>query len=229
MNYYHFIRREIEPLLPPNPTRILEVGAGAGGTLKWLKARYPGAETTAVELNSELRDDLTRNVDVALIGPIEDVLPALKTYDLILLLDVLEHLTRLGWRASEALGASGPRRACYRFGAEYCTFERLAATAPDATFHLSGFRHPRSYASEVLRGEHGGKASQRCKFDSYRRSDVWNTRSAGEVDERAFLWWFAAPFGKAIHHAWSANRRSGFATTCSLEDREVKSVQSFAL
>ncbi|MCG2645407.1 MULTISPECIES: class I SAM-dependent methyltransferase [Bradyrhizobium] len=93
MNYYHFVRREIEPLLPPNPTRILEVGAGAGGTLKWLKAQNPGAETTAVELNSELREELTRNVDVALIGPIEEVLPALKTYDLILLLDVLEHLT----------------------------------------------------------------------------------------------------------------------------------------
>ena len=49
--YYHIVRREIESLLPKDPIRILEVGAGAGATLKWLKTLYPNAETTAVELN----------------------------------------------------------------------------------------------------------------------------------------------------------------------------------
>jgi 2-polyprenyl-3-methyl-5-hydroxy-6-metoxy-1,4-benzoquinol methylase len=92
MDYYHFVRHEIEPLLPNDATRILEVGAGAGATLRWLKGIYPKAETTAVELNPALLDELQRNVDVALIGPIEEKLVQLKTYDLILLLDVLEHL-----------------------------------------------------------------------------------------------------------------------------------------
>ncbi len=92
MDYYHFIRREIKPLLPKNPGRILEVGAGAGGTLKWLKTIYPVAETTAVELNSDLLDELKQNVDVAVIGRIDETFTELKTYDLILLLDVLEHL-----------------------------------------------------------------------------------------------------------------------------------------
>jgi 2-polyprenyl-3-methyl-5-hydroxy-6-metoxy-1,4-benzoquinol methylase len=92
MDYYHFVRREIKPLLPKSPNRILEVGAGAGATLKWLKTIYPKAETTAVELNPDLLDELEQNVDVAVIGQIDETLTELKTYDLILLLDVLEHL-----------------------------------------------------------------------------------------------------------------------------------------
>jgi 2-polyprenyl-3-methyl-5-hydroxy-6-metoxy-1,4-benzoquinol methylase len=92
MDYYHFVRREIKPLLPKSPNRILEVGAGAGATLKWLKTIYPKAETTAVELNPDLLDELKQNVDVVVIGKIDETFTELKTYDLILLLDVLEHL-----------------------------------------------------------------------------------------------------------------------------------------
>ncbi len=92
MGYYHFVRREVQPLLPKSPSRILEVGAGAGGTLKWLKALYPRAEMTAVEVNPDLLDELRRNADVVIIGPIDEVFSQLKTYDLILMLDVLEHL-----------------------------------------------------------------------------------------------------------------------------------------
>jgi 2-polyprenyl-3-methyl-5-hydroxy-6-metoxy-1,4-benzoquinol methylase len=92
MDYYHFVRREISPLLPKNPARILEVGAGAGATLMWLKTLCPHSETTAVELNPALSDELKLNADVVIIGPIEESFAKLKTYDLILLLDVLEHL-----------------------------------------------------------------------------------------------------------------------------------------
>ena len=92
MDYYHFVRREIEPLLPNTSSRILEVGAGAGATLKWLKERYPRAETTAVEINPALLDELKQNADVTIIGPIDETFSQLKCYDLILLLDVLEHL-----------------------------------------------------------------------------------------------------------------------------------------
>jgi 2-polyprenyl-3-methyl-5-hydroxy-6-metoxy-1,4-benzoquinol methylase len=92
MKYYHFVRREIEPLLPKDATRILDVGAGAGTTLQWVKTFFPKAETTGVELNPEMRGELGKNADVALIGDIDDCLFKLKTYNLILLLDVLEHL-----------------------------------------------------------------------------------------------------------------------------------------
>jgi 2-polyprenyl-3-methyl-5-hydroxy-6-metoxy-1,4-benzoquinol methylase len=92
MDYYHWVRREIEPLLPKQCTRILEVGAGGGATLKWLKTLYPKAETTAVEINPALSGELKLNADLAIIGPVNQTIAQLKTYDLILLLDVLEHL-----------------------------------------------------------------------------------------------------------------------------------------
>lgn len=92
MTYYHHVRREIEPLLPRKAHRILEVGAGSGNTLNWLKTIYPNAETTGVELNSEIKDELQRNADVAIIGNIDECTPRLDTFDLILLLDVLEHV-----------------------------------------------------------------------------------------------------------------------------------------
>jgi len=93
MDYYHWVRQEIKPLLPKNPSRVLEVGAGAGHTLKWIKELYPKTETTAVEINSALLQELRQNVDVPIIGPIDEALPQLKSYDLILFLDVLEHLS----------------------------------------------------------------------------------------------------------------------------------------
>lgn len=92
MDYYHLVRNEIEPLLPKAPARILEVGASSGATLKWLKTLNPNTETTAVELNPALRDELKQNADVVIVGPIDEKVSDLKTYDLILLLDVLEHL-----------------------------------------------------------------------------------------------------------------------------------------
>ena len=93
MDYYHWVRQEIKPLLPKSPSRVLEVGAGAGHTLKWIKELYPKTETTAVEINSALLQELRQNVDVPIIGPIDEALPQLKSYDLILFLDVLEHLS----------------------------------------------------------------------------------------------------------------------------------------
>jgi 2-polyprenyl-3-methyl-5-hydroxy-6-metoxy-1,4-benzoquinol methylase len=95
-DYYQHTRREIAPLLPATASRILEVGAGAGATLKWLKSIYPQAETTAVELNLKMRDELQKNADLILIGAIDETLPLLKSYDLILLLDVIEHLPDSG-------------------------------------------------------------------------------------------------------------------------------------
>jgi hypothetical protein len=38
MTYYHHVRREIECLLSKSASRILDVGAGAGATLSWLKS-----------------------------------------------------------------------------------------------------------------------------------------------------------------------------------------------
>ena len=81
------------PLLPKTAGSALEVGAASGATLNWLKTIFPDLETTGVELNDALLVELEKNTDHPLIGPIEDLFSQLKGYDIILLLDVLEHLT----------------------------------------------------------------------------------------------------------------------------------------
>lgn len=91
--YYHNIRSEIQPLIIGKPKKILEVGAGAGSTLQWLKSILPGVHTTGVEINEQLQPELCKNADVTFIGPIEEIMKDLDVYDLILCLDVLEHLT----------------------------------------------------------------------------------------------------------------------------------------
>ncbi len=91
MDYYEHTRTEIRPLLPIGAQRILEIGAGSGSTLKWLKTVYPNAETTAVEINGALENRLRENADIVIVGGIDQVGSKLKRYDLVLLLDVLEH------------------------------------------------------------------------------------------------------------------------------------------
>jgi 2-polyprenyl-3-methyl-5-hydroxy-6-metoxy-1,4-benzoquinol methylase len=90
--YFHHERREIRPLLPQTATNVLEIGAASGQTLRWIKMIYPGAVTTGVEINDAMATELGQNTDVAIIGSISECLPRLRKYDLILLLDVLEHL-----------------------------------------------------------------------------------------------------------------------------------------
>ena len=90
--YFHHVRREIAPLLPQSCSRILDIGAGAGHTLKWLKTIYPDAVTTGVEINTAVAEELRENADLVFIGDAEDALARIEPCDLILLLDVLEHL-----------------------------------------------------------------------------------------------------------------------------------------
>ena len=92
-NYYSRSRREIRSLLPSRASRILEVGPGAGFTLMWLKSIYPAATTCGVELNPALEADLQEHADVAIIGDIDHLISRVASkFDLILLLDVLEHV-----------------------------------------------------------------------------------------------------------------------------------------
>ena len=90
--YYQHVRSEIEPLLPDAAANILEVGCGAGPTLRWLKGKYPEARTTGVDGNAAIKDQLSTNADTALIADLDQPLVLSERYDLILALDVLEHL-----------------------------------------------------------------------------------------------------------------------------------------
>lgn len=94
--YFHWVRREIESLLPASATRILEIGCASGATLQWLKARWPEAETFGVEGYGDIEAELAANVDHCLIADLNEPLPDLGRFDLILALDVLEHLADPG-------------------------------------------------------------------------------------------------------------------------------------
>lgn len=108
--YYQHSRREIRSLLPKTASRILDIGAGGGYTLRWLKTIYPNATTTGIELNVNLRSQLELNADEVIFGNIDECMPQLETFDLILLLDVLEHVpdsTSTLQRISRLLSVNG--------------------------------------------------------------------------------------------------------------------------
>lgn len=93
--WYAGRRRIVESLLvsteTPTPARILEVGAGSGGNLPLL-ARF--GEVTALELDPEsLAIAQGRGIGKVMAGHLPDGMPAeLGKFDLICMLDVLEHL-----------------------------------------------------------------------------------------------------------------------------------------
>jgi trans-aconitate methyltransferase len=91
-DYFRNVRAEIEPLLPSEPKQILEVGCGMAGTLDWLKQRWPDARTVGVDGLEAARSEIAARADVAIIHDLNQPLPDLGKFDLILALDVLEHL-----------------------------------------------------------------------------------------------------------------------------------------
>jgi SAM-dependent methyltransferase len=91
-SYWRHVRSEIEPLLSGSPDRILEIGCGAGHTLAWLKQRWPKSETVGIDGWRDIQSDLERNADRAIIRDLDEPLPELGEFDLILALDILEHL-----------------------------------------------------------------------------------------------------------------------------------------
>ena len=91
-SYYSHARREIEPLLPERASRILEVGCSSGATLHWLRQRWPDAEAYGVDGYAPLAPVIRERAGHALIHDLEQPLPEVGRFDLILALDVLEHL-----------------------------------------------------------------------------------------------------------------------------------------
>jgi SAM-dependent methyltransferase len=90
--YHDFVRSEISQLLPKTASRILDVGCGIGATANWLKTKYPESWTIGFEGNASLLPVLSDNVDEPHIVDLNGPLPDVGVVDLVLLLDVLEHL-----------------------------------------------------------------------------------------------------------------------------------------
>ena len=92
--YYDHSRSEALDLLPVRPERILDIGCGRGGVTRELKRRYPGAQSIGLDLYLDpAHDYATLFDDFAQVDLERDPLPVeIGSFDLVLLLDVLEHL-----------------------------------------------------------------------------------------------------------------------------------------
>ena len=93
-DYFSSARTGILDLLPAFSARVLEVGCGSGQTLEMLKIKKLCAETVGVELFATAADEARSKVDTVYCMDVEkSAMPEnIGKFDLILLLDVLEHL-----------------------------------------------------------------------------------------------------------------------------------------
>lgn len=93
--YFARARTEILPLLPSRSERVLEIGCGSGATLAWLKKMGLAEHTTGIELAEHMANLAVNNVDCLITGDAEAMLEhesSASVYDLVLCLDVLEHM-----------------------------------------------------------------------------------------------------------------------------------------
>lgn len=91
-DYFSHSRCEIKSLLPASATRVLEIGCSAGGTLAWLKTLWPAAEFVGIDANPAVLDNLLSIAPRSFIHDLENPLPDIGKFDLVLALDILEHL-----------------------------------------------------------------------------------------------------------------------------------------
>jgi 2-polyprenyl-3-methyl-5-hydroxy-6-metoxy-1,4-benzoquinol methylase len=94
--YFDTLRDEIEPLVPASVSVVMDVGCGKGVTSRWLKQIRPNITTVGVEIDQSIAATAASAVDTVLVVDLDKGLDPLASYvgrvDLLLLLDVLEHL-----------------------------------------------------------------------------------------------------------------------------------------
>lgn len=93
-DYFSNARTGILDLLPRFSARVLEIGCGAGQTLEMLKIKKLCIETVGIELFTEAANEARSKVDTLYCMDVEKTpMPEnIGKFNLILLLDVLEHL-----------------------------------------------------------------------------------------------------------------------------------------
>ena len=94
--YYDVLRSEIEPMLPKSYSRVMDIGCGAGVTSKWLKQRCSAVEAIGVEIDIDAARYAGDALDRVIVVDIERDKEFMGEFsgkiDLLLLLDILEHL-----------------------------------------------------------------------------------------------------------------------------------------
>jgi SAM-dependent methyltransferase len=90
--YFANRRDEIGPLLPAVTDRVLEIGCGSGGTMSWLRRIRIVRHAIGMELVPAVADQARSAFDEVVCGDIETVPLPDGPFDLVLALDVLEHL-----------------------------------------------------------------------------------------------------------------------------------------
>lgn len=92
--YYGNPRLDITPLLPESTDKVLEIGCGDGATLAWLRATNKCKYAAGVEYFPAAAEKARVSCDELYLGPVEDHIFQFgnEGFDLVLCLDVLEHL-----------------------------------------------------------------------------------------------------------------------------------------
>lgn len=93
-DYFAHARKEIQPLLPLNCGRVLEIGCGSGATLGWLRQNHQAVRTVGVEIAEDAAGKARSFVDEVHCLDFErhDLSDGPQKFDLVLCLDVLEHM-----------------------------------------------------------------------------------------------------------------------------------------
>jgi 2-polyprenyl-3-methyl-5-hydroxy-6-metoxy-1,4-benzoquinol methylase len=94
IDYFAHARKEILPLLPQHCGRVLELGCGSGATLGWLKQIQKAATTVGIEIAESAAMTAKKHADEVYWADFErdDVSIPNRQFDVILCLDVLEHM-----------------------------------------------------------------------------------------------------------------------------------------
>jgi 2-polyprenyl-3-methyl-5-hydroxy-6-metoxy-1,4-benzoquinol methylase len=95
IQYFNQTRLDILPLMPLGKCeRVLEIGCGNGATLAYLKENGISKVVEGIELVPSVILDASENIDKIHVGEVERLLGSLMeaSYDVVLCLDVLEHL-----------------------------------------------------------------------------------------------------------------------------------------
>lgn len=90
--YFGQGRTEIASILPEKVTRVLEVGCGTGATMRWIRSQRNIRYALGIEIDVKAAAEAQDTFDMVLSGNVETMDIPNQEFDLIVILDVLEHL-----------------------------------------------------------------------------------------------------------------------------------------